>query len=191
MNTVNNRFASILSMTWWVLMLRGVLAIIFGVLTWRERALSVTLLIVFFGAYILADGVLGVYSAFAGRKEHDDCWVLLIWALISVVVGIVTFLAPGITAVALLFYIAIWAIATGVLQILAGIRLRKQIQGEWLLVLGGLASVIFGIFLMAQPVAGALTMAWLIALYAVVFGVVLVFLALRVRAFGQHMARTE
>ncbi len=138
MNTVNNRFASILSMTWWVLMLRGVLAIIFGVLTWREPELSVTLLIVFFGAYI-----------------------------------------------------AIWAIATGVLQILAGIRLRKQIQGEWLLVLGGLASVIFGIFLMAQPVAGALTMAWLIALYAVVFGVVLVFLALRVRAFGQHMARTE
>lgn len=119
-------------------MLRGVLAIIFGVLTWREPELSVTLLIVFFGAYI-----------------------------------------------------AIWAIATGVLQILAGIRLRKQIQGEWLLVLGGLASVIFGIFLMAQPVAGALTMAWLIALYAVVFGVVLVFLALRVRAFGQHMARTE
>lgn len=138
MNTVNNRFASILSMTWWVLMLRGVLAIIFGVLTWREPELSVTLLIVFFGAYI-----------------------------------------------------AIWAIATGVLQILAGIRLRKQIQGEWLLVLGGLASVIFGIFLMAQPVAGALTMAWLIALYAVVFGVVLVFLALRVRAFGQHMARNE
>lgn len=138
MNTVNNRFASILSMTWWVLMLRGVLAIIFGVLTWREPELSVTLLIVFFGAYI-----------------------------------------------------AIWAIATGVLQILAGIRLRKQIQGEWLLVLGSLASVIFGIFLMAQPVAGALTMAWLIALYAVVFGVVLVFLALRVRAFGQHMARTE
>lgn len=138
MNTVNNRFASILSMTWWVLMLRGVLAIIFGVLTWREPELSVTLLIVFFGAYI-----------------------------------------------------AIWAIATDVLQILAGIRLRKQIQGEWLLVLGGLASVIFGIFLMAQPVAGALTMAWLIALYAVVFGVVLVFLALRVRAFGQHMARTE
>ena len=110
----------------------------FGVLTWREPELSVTLLIVFFGVYI-----------------------------------------------------AIWAIATGVLQILAGIRLRKQIQGEWLLVLGGLASVIFGIFLMAQPVAGALTMAWLIALYAVVFGVVLVFLALRVRAFGQHMARTE
>ena len=138
MNTVNNRFASILSMTWWVLTLRGVLAIIFGVLTWREPELSVTLLIVFFGAYI-----------------------------------------------------AIWAIATGVLQILAGIRLRKQIQGEWLLVLGGLASVVFGVFLMAQPVAGALTMAWLIALYAVVFGVVLVFLALRVRAFGQHMARTE
>ena len=100
--------------------------------------------------------------------------------------GLLTFLAPGITALALLFYIAIWAIATGVLQILAGIRLHKQIQGEWLLILGGLASVIFGVFMMAQPVVGALAMAWLIALYAVLFGVLLVLLALRVRAFGQQ-----
>lgn len=152
MSSIETRLASILSLTWWVLMLRGVLAIVFGVLTWRQPEISVTLLILFFGAYILADGVLGVYSAVAGRKDHDDWWVLLIWALISVGVGILTFLAPGITALALLFYIAIWAIATGVLQILAGIRLRKQIQGEWLLILGGLASVIFGVFMMAQPV---------------------------------------
>ena len=186
MNSIETRLASILSLTWWVLMLRGVLAIVFGVLTWRQPEISVTLLILFFGAYILADGVLGVYSAVAGRKDHDDWWVLLIWALISVGVGVLTFLAPGITALALLFYIAIWAIATGVLQILAGIRLRKQIQGEWLLILGGLASVIFGVFMMAQPVAGALAMAWLIALYAVLFGVLLVLLALRVRAFGQQ-----
>lgn len=189
MNTVETRLASILSLTWWVLMLRGVLAIVFGVITWRQPEISVALLVLFFGAYILADGVLGVYSAVAGRKQHDDWWVLLIWALISIGVGVLTFLAPGVTALALLFYIAIWAIATGVLQILAGIRLRKQIQGEWLLILGGLASVIFGAFLMAQPVAGALAMAWVIAAYAVLFGIVLVFLAFKVRTFGQHIAR--
>ena len=84
MNSIETRLASILSLTWWVLMLRGVLAIVFGVLTWRQPEISVTLLILFFGAYILADGVLGVYSAVAGRKDHDDWWVLLIWALISV-----------------------------------------------------------------------------------------------------------
>lgn len=189
MNTVENQLGTMLSRTWWVLMLRGVIAIVFGVLTWRQPEISVALLILFFGAYILADGVLGIYSAVSGRNEHNDWWVLLIWALISVGVGILTLLAPGVTALALLFYIAIWAIATGVVQIVAGIRLRNEIKGEWLLILGGLASVVFGTFLMAQPVAGALTMAWLIAAYAVLFGVVLVILAFRVRTYGKHLSR--
>ena len=188
MNSVETRLATVLSGTWWALMLRGVIAIIFGVLTWRQPEMSVALLILFFGAYILADGVLGVYSAVAGRQQHEYWWVLLIWALISVGVGILTLLAPGVTALILLLYIALWAIATGVLQIVAGIRLRKEIKGEWLLILGGFASVVFGVFLMAQPAVGALAMAWLIATYAVLFGFVLVFLAVRVRAFAKQLA---
>lgn len=189
MRTVEARLANIISRTWWVLMLRGVIAIIFGVLIWRQPEISIAVLILFFGAYILVDGVLGVYSAVAGRKEHDDWWVLLLWALISVGVGILTFLAPGVTTLALLLFIAIWAIATGVLQIVAGIRLRKEINGEWLLILGGLVSVVFGVFLMAQPAVGALAMVWLIATYAVLFGGVLVILAFRARAFGKQLAR--
>lgn len=187
MNSLDTRLATILSHTWWVLMLRGVIAIIFGILAWRQPELSVAVLIMFFGAYMLADGALGVYSAVVGRKKHEDWWVLLIWALISLGVGVLTFLAPGVTALILLLYIAVWAIATGVLQIVAGIRLRKEIRGEWLLVIGGLASVIFGGFLMAQPLAGAVAMVWLIAAYAVLFGVVLVLLAFRVRSFGKHI----
>ena len=187
MKSIDTRLATIFSRTWWVLMLRGVIAIIFGVLAWRQPEISVAVLIMFFGAYMLADGALGIYSAIVGRKEHEHWWVLLIWALINLGIGVLTLLAPGVTALILLLYIAVWAITTGVLQIVAGIRLRKEIRGEWLLIIGGLASVIFGGFLMAQPVAGALAMVWLIASYAVLFGILLVLLAFRVRAFGKNI----
>jgi uncharacterized membrane protein HdeD (DUF308 family) len=110
--------------------------------------------------------------------------------LLGIGVGILTFLVPGITALALLFYIAIWAIATGVLEIVAAIRLRKEIEGEWLLILSGLASVVFGVILMAQPGVGALAVLWLIATYAIVFGVLLVILAFKARSFVSEAARS-
>lgn len=190
MNTIESQLTTILSRTWWVLMLRGVLAIIFGVLVWSQPEISIALLILFFGAYLIVDGVLGAYSSITGRKDHDDWWVLLIWSLLSVGIGILTFVAPGVTAVALLFYIIIWAVATGVLQVVAGIRLRKEIKGEWFLILGGIISVAFGVFLMAQPAAGALAMAWLIAIYAILFGAILVALAFKVRVFGKEVSRS-
>jgi uncharacterized membrane protein HdeD (DUF308 family) len=143
-----------------------------------------------FGAYTLADGILGVSTAITGRKEHEQWWVLLLWGLVGVGVGILTFLAPGITAVALLFYIAVWAILTGALEIVAAIRLRKEIRGEWLLILGGLASVVFGAFLMARPFAGALALLWLIATYAVIFGILLVILAFEARSFGRQLGHS-
>lgn len=191
MDTLEKQLTNILSRTWWILMLRGVTAIIFGVLIFSQPEISIALLVLFFGAYLLVDGGLGAYSAVTGRKDHDDWWVLLIWSLLSVGVGILTFLAPSVTAMALLFYIVIWAIATGVLQIVAGIRLRKEIRGEWFLILGGLISVIFGAFLMSQPAAGALAMIWLIAIYAILFGVILVALAFRVRVFSKNSTRSQ
>lgn len=184
-----DQLASILSRNWWVLLLRGIAAIAFGVLAWVQPAISLAALILLFGAYTLADGVLGTWTAIAGRKEKEDWWVLLLWGLLGVGVGIMTFLAPGLTALVLLFYIAVWAIATGVVQIVAAIRLRKQIEGEWLLVLGGLVSVVFGMLLMVQPGAGAISLVWLIATYALVFGVLLVLLAFRVRSFGVRVTR--
>lgn len=187
MNTVETQLTTILSRTWWVLMLRGVIAIVFGILIWREPEISIAVLVLFFGAFLLVDGVLGAYSAIAERKDHDDWWVLLLWALVSAGVGVLTLVAPGITALALLFYIIIWAVATGVLQIVAGIRLRKEIKGEWFLILGGLISVAFGAFLMVQPAAGALAMAWLIAIYAILFGALLVILAFKARTFGKQI----
>jgi uncharacterized membrane protein HdeD (DUF308 family) len=115
--------------------------------------------------------------------------VLLLGGLLGIGVGVLTFFAPGITALALLFYIAVWAIATGVLELVAAIRLRKEIEGEWWLIPGGLASVVIGVLLMARPGAGALALLWLIAAHAVVFGLLLVMLAFKARTFGSQVAR--
>ncbi|HUL68401.1 MAG TPA: HdeD family acid-resistance protein [Burkholderiaceae bacterium] len=184
MSALPNRLASILSRNWWVLLLRGLAAIAFGVLAWYLPGASLAALVLLFGVYALADGILGAWTAISGRKEHDDWWVLLLWALVGIGAGILTFVAPGITALALVFYIAVWSIATGVLEIVAAIRLRKEITGEWMLVLAGIISVVFGILLLAQPGAGALALVWLIATYAVIFGIVLVILAFKVRGFA-------
>jgi len=182
METIGNRLAVILRRTWWMLLLRGLFAIVFGVLTWVLPGVSLAALVLLFGAYVMADGILGVWSAVAGRKEHEHWWVMFIAGLLGIAVGVLTFLAPGVTALVLLFYIAIWAIATGVLQIVVAIRLRKEMSGELLLILAGLASVLFGILLVVRPDAGALAVLWLIATYAVFFGVLLVMLALKVRS---------
>jgi uncharacterized membrane protein HdeD (DUF308 family) len=185
MKIPKNQLTTILSRNWWVLLLRGLIAIAFGVLTWFQPGISLAALVLLFGAYAMADGILGVWTAIAGRKEHEHWGVLLLGGLVGIGVGILTFLAPGVTVLLLLFYIAVWAIATGVLEIVAAIRLRKEIRGEWRLILGGLASIVFGVILMVQPGAGALALLWLIATYAIVFGVLLVMLAFRVRAFGR------
>jgi len=181
MNVTQDQLTAILARNWWVLLLRGIAAIVFGVLVWLQPGISLVVLVMLFGAYAMVDGVLGVWTAITGRKEHENWWVLLIGGLLGIGVGVITFLAPGITAIALLFYIAIWAIATGVLQIVAAIYLRKEIQGEWWFILGGLASVVFGVLLMIQPGAGALALLWLIGTYAIIFGVLFVMLALKVR----------
>ena len=191
MNTMENSMAIILSRNWWVPLLRGLAAIAFGVLAWFQPGVSLSVLVLLFGAYALADGILGVWTAITGRKEHEDWWVLLLWGLMGIGVGLLTFLAPGITALVLLFYIAIWAVGTGILQIVTAIRLRREIKGEWFLILGGLVSVLFGILLMTQPGAGALALLWLIATYAVIFGIFLVIFGFKVRSFGKWLARGD
>jgi uncharacterized membrane protein HdeD (DUF308 family) len=183
MNLIENELASLLARNWWVLLLRGLIAIAFGVLIWMRPGISLAALILLFGAYVLADGVLGVWAAISERKDREHWWVLLLWGLVGIAVGILTFMAPGITALSLLFYIAIWAMMTGVLQIVSAIRLRKEIEGEWLLILGGLISVLFGVMLVAQPGAGALAVLWLIGTYSVFFGILLTLFSFKVRKF--------
>lgn len=189
MDVIEGKLAGILRRTWWLLLLRGLMAITFGVLSWVQPGISLAALVMLFGVYALIDGVAGVWSSLAGHKDDGHWWVLLLWGVVGVGVGTLTLSAPGITALALLFYIALWAVATGVLQIVAAVRLHKEIEGEWLLALSGLASVAFGVVLMARPMAGAVALLWIIATYAILFGILLVVLAFKARRFGRGLSR--
>jgi len=184
-----NSFASILSRNWWLLVLRGIAALVFGILTFLMPRISIASLVLLFGAYSMADGILCLWTALAGPREHESWWLLLLGGFVGIGIGILTFIAPGLTALALLIYIAAWAIATGVLQIVAAIRLRLEVPGEWALILAGLASIVFGVIIMARPAAGALAVVWLIGSYACVFGVLLLVLAFKARGFVAKIAK--
>ncbi len=177
-----------LSRHWGWIVLRGVVAILFGVLTMFHPGITLAALVLLFGAYALADGVLTVVWAIQ-RRHHQSDWVVSIFGgLLGVGVGVVTFLTPAITALALLLLIAGWAILTGGATIVAAIRLRKVLTGEWRLVVVGLLAVALGVLLIAAPGAGALSMVLWIGAYAVVSGILLVALGFRVRSWGRVAA---
>ncbi len=183
MDTTQLPLAKAMAQSWWVLLLRGLFAIIFGLCAWFLPGVSLAVLIIMFGAFSLADGVLGIWMAISGRQHNNHWWVLLLWAISSLVVGLCALFAPGVTAVVLLWLIAGWSIIVGALQIAAAIRLRQELQGEWRLVLSGVLGVLFGIALFAWPAAGILTLLWLIGAFAILVGVLLVVLGFKVRSF--------
>ena len=175
---------------WWVVLLRGIAGILFGILTFVSPAISLGALVLLFGAYSFADGVLAIISAIRNRAESERWWIVLIQGLAGVGAGLVTLLWPGITALALLAVVAAWALVIGGLEIAAAIRLRKVITGEWLLVLSGIASIILGVLLALFPGPGALALVLWIGAYAIVSGVLLVALAVRLRSWGrEHTGR--
>jgi uncharacterized membrane protein HdeD (DUF308 family) len=188
MELLRDRVAGALKRGWWQLLLRGLAAIAFAVLTWLKPGISLAALVYLFGFYALADGFLAIWTAIAGRKQSSSWWLLLLGGLLGVFVGVATFMVPGVTAMSLLLYIAIWAIGQGLLTIIMAIRLRREIKNEWLLILSGAASFLFGAMLVLHPGAGALAVLWLIATFAFVFGVLLVSLAFRLRSVGKQLA---
>ena len=169
-----------LAKNWWLLLLRGIAAIIFGVLAFAWPGITLLTLILFYGAFALVDGVLAVIAAITGGAPAPRWWLAVI-GLLGISAGLLTFLMPGLTALVLLFFIAGWAIATGVFQIIGAIQLRKEIDNEWFLILGGVISVLFGIGVMLAPGAGALALVWVIGTYAVIIGGLLVALAFRLK----------
>jgi len=175
--------SNVLSQYWWMILLRGVLSVLFGLVLFAQPGISLVTLTLLFGAFALVHGVGNVISAFGGRTQYASWWVLLLAGLAGILVGVLTFMSPGITALILLYYIAWWAIASGVFEVVAAIKLRKEIKGEFWLALGGLASIAFGLLLIARPGVGALTVLWLIGSYAIAFGVILILLAFRARGF--------
>ncbi len=179
---------NLLARRWWLIALRGVAAIVFGILALMLPGITLATLIILFGAYAFVDGVFAVIHAIGGGDESESVWLLLLEGLLGIGVGLITFFEPGLTAIALLFYIAAWNLATGVLEIAAAVRLRKQVTGEFWLLIGGLFSILFAIILMVRPGAGALALVWVIGIYAMVFGILLLALSFRLRSLKSSLA---
>lgn len=178
----------LLTRNWGWVALRGVVAILFGALTFLNPGITLAVLVIWFGAYALVDGIFMVASAIANRHGEPRWGTLLVGGLLGIAAGIVTFFWPGITALALLTLIAVWAIITGIAEIVAAIRLRKEITGEWMFVVAGLLAVAFGVVLFVAPGAGALAMILWIGAYALLSGIVLVALGFRLRSWGRSHA---
>ncbi len=171
----------ILTRYWWAFIARGILAIALGVMVFAWPGITVTALIIVFGIYVFVDGIFLVVKAIGGWKARDDRWLLLFEGLLGIGIGVITFFAPGVTAVGLLFYIAAWSLATGILEIVGAIRLRKEIQGEVWWIFSGIVSILFAVLLMIFPGTGILALIWLLGIYAFVFGVILIVLGIRIR----------
>src|ERR1700728_993388 len=173
---------------WWSLVIRGVAAILFGIFTFVWPRITLTALVFLFAGYVLVDGVVSITGVVKAVHAHDRWGVLLLEGMAGIVAAAVTVLWPAITALALVYVIAAWATVTGVFEVAAAVRLRKHISGEVLLVLGGIASLLFGILLMIAPLAGALVIALWVGAYMLVSGALLVALGFRLRGWGKAIA---
>src|SRR2546427_87531 len=173
----------VIAKNWWSLVIRGLAAIVLGVITFIWPGITLGALVLLFGFYALIDGLLSLAGAVRAAEGHERWGALLIEGLVGIAVAIITFAWPAITALSLVYIIAAWALLTGVFEIAAAVRLRKYFPGEWLLALSGIASLILGILMIAVPLAGALAIAFWVGAYAFVFGVLLIGLGFRLRAW--------
>ena len=176
----------VLARNWWSLVIRGLAGVLLGMLSLALPGITLGALVMLFGAYALIDGIMSFIGAWRASKAHERWGALILEGVVGILAAVATLLWPAITAISLVYVIAAWAIVTGVLEIAAAIRLRQHITGEWLLALAGLASVIFGVALMANPLAGALVLAIWVGVYALVFGTMLIGLGLRLRTWTRR-----
>jgi uncharacterized membrane protein HdeD (DUF308 family) len=168
---------------WWVWLLRGIVAILFAVLAFTQPGMTLAVLVLLYGAYALADGIFAVSAGVLTRT-----WGLILSGAFGIIAGILTFAYPGITALVLLYIIASWALLTGILEIIAAVRFRKEIENEWMLGISGALSVLIGLWMIARPGVGALSVIWLIGFYALLSGILMVALSLRLRGLRARLA---
>ena len=167
---------------WWVPVIRGIAAVLFGIMALVYPGLTVAVLVLLFGAWILVDGVFRVIGAIGHRASDKEWGFDLIIGIMGIIIGFLTFHAPRITALALIIYIAAWALMIGATEIALAIKLRREIKGEWFLILMGLLSIVFAVMLLWNPLPGALALVWLIGSYAIVFGFLAIILGFRLRS---------
>lgn len=176
-----------LARNWWALALRGVCAILFGLMAFAWPQITLVVLVLLYGAFALVDGCFALVTVILGPHTRRNWWPLLVEGVTGIAIGLITLLWPGITILVLVYLIAAWAIATGVFKILAAIRLRRELEGEGWLALSGVFSIVFGLILIVAPVEGELAIAWLIGAFVMGFGVLLLALAFRLRRWQHHI----
>jgi uncharacterized membrane protein HdeD (DUF308 family) len=181
---------TILARNWWLIALRGVIAILFGVMTFAWPGMTLLTLIYLYGAFALLDGISAMGAAIFAKQHESPLWQLILTGLVGIGVGILTFAWPGVTAKVLLVFIGIWAIMKGFFEVIAAIALRKEIENEFFLGLAGVLSVLFGVVLLVRPGVGALGVLWLIGSFAIIFGVLAIIFALRLKGVAQKLQTT-
>ena len=172
-----------LAQNWWLFLLRGMLALIFGVVAMFFPQTAFLSLVLVFGAFALVDGIFALIAAFSGGAKSENWWWLIMEGAFGILIGILTIIQPAAMGLAWIFIIAAWAVVTGIMEISTGIRLRKVITGEWALILGGVVSVLFGLFAAFYPSSGAFAVGFMIGVYAIAFGVLFIWTALNLRKF--------
>jgi len=169
--------------SWWSFALRGVISLLFGMAALSYPIKTVLVLIIFFGVYALIDGITALLMGIGDKKWY----VYLLLGLVSIAAGVIAIARPGATALALLFVIGVWALVRGIGEIMAAIQIRKEVEGEWAIALSGVLSVVFGLFVLARPGAGALALVWLIAVYAFASGILKLMLGFKLRRLKKGM----
>jgi uncharacterized membrane protein HdeD (DUF308 family) len=176
-----------LTQNWWLVVLRGVAGILFGIAAFVWPGPTLFVLVTLFGLYALVDGFIAVATGIGHTKDSPRWWVFLLEGLVGIVAGVIALIWPAVTTLALLSMIAVWSIITGILEIIAAIRLRRAITNEWMLALGGILSVALGIVLILQPLAGILVIVWTIGAYAMIFGVLWIILGFHLRSVDKTL----
>jgi uncharacterized membrane protein HdeD (DUF308 family) len=193
-STTRGAVAEFLAQSWWLMAIRGLIAVLFGVVAFIAPIVTLLTLVFLFGAFAIANGILSLVLAYQAPKG-SRLGGLIFGGILGIIAGLIAFLLPGITAFSLVILVGAWAMTTGVMEIVAAVKLRKIISNEWLLVLAGLASVAFGAIIFLMPAAGALALTWWIGAYAIAFGALLIVLSFKMkhwkdefRSAGHHSA---
>jgi uncharacterized membrane protein HdeD (DUF308 family) len=171
-----------LSKNWWALLIRGIAAVIFGVLAFLWPGITWITIAIFFGAYAFVDGIFAIVATVRAAEAHQRWWPFLVEGIVGILIAAITFYDIRITLVALYLTIAVWAFLTGIFELVAAVQLRKLIANEVWLIIGGIASIAFGVLMLMYPLVGALAIIWIIAAYAIVFGFIMIGFAFRLRA---------
>ena len=174
------------SRNWWVYVVRGVLALIFGMYAWFMPGVAMRVLLMFFGIFVLIEGIFAIAGSIAGRKYSELWWIVLLEGIAGLALGLLTLIRPGFVATGIIIFIAVWAIWGGVFRIIAAIRLRRELDSEWLLAFGGVVSILFGLMLFRHPGTGIVAISWLIGFFASMFGVLLISFGIKAKKFQKE-----